>query len=51
MSDQRRRRWADIVQMLHNFFVFTDIQAYIGTRILHDKLIFQFDKLNYCIEG
>ena len=25
MLDQRRRRWADVVQMLYNFFVFAGL--------------------------
>ena len=25
MLDQRRRRWADVVQMLYNYFVFAGI--------------------------
>ena len=36
MSDQRRRRWADIVLMLRNYFVFTGL----GQRALERMFFF-----------
>ena len=29
MLDQRRRRWADVVQMLYKCFVFAGVSAYL----------------------
>ena len=31
MLDQRRRRWADVVQMLYKCFVLADLAGYIKT--------------------
>ena len=31
MLDQRRRHWADVVQMLYKCFVFADLAGYIKT--------------------
>ena len=33
MLDQRRRRWADVVQMLYKCFVFTGIVIYVARQI------------------
>ena len=41
MPDQRRRRWADVVQMLFKCFVFSGIHPYAGATLLKGVLISQ----------